>query len=264
MNNFHEAFSKLTDIVSKMDATEFDGQFWSELKTEEEIMEFDHHIELITQSQSWDRKLNWKKGRVLEDFTVFLFNRFFDVTVEKNKRPADNETDIETKLGELPKPNFMNQVIGQKIICECKNKKTNSIDVGTVTKLAEILPKRECDFGIFISILGVGGHGWRYGEGKRKKIMYKERLPIISFTIEELKQLRDGKNFYTMIKNKYNALVDEVDDETGDIPAVGHSEYVKRLIEVAEHLKKTSLLNEQEYLALQEKLIEKYGHPIQD
>jgi hypothetical protein len=264
MEDILEAYSRLDSIVSKMDDSGFDHVFWKNLISKEDFEEFDKHIEIIEESQNWDRKLNWKKGGVLEDFAVFLFNRFQDVQVEKNKRPGDNETDIETQMGEKPKPLFIKQVIGQNIICECKNKKTSSVDVGMVSKLAEILPNRDCKFGIFISILGIGGYGWRYGEGKRKKIMYKERLPIISFTVDELKGLRNGRNFYTMIKNKYRALLDEVDDDSADIPDVDHREYRKRINEFVEHLKKTSLLNEQDYKNVRSRIIEKYGEGIDE
>ena len=178
-------FSKLAQIIDQLN----DDCFWKPIAGDEEaIKEFDKHISLIEESQSWGRELNSKKGKVLEDFAVFLFSRFQDVNVKRNMRPGDNETDLEIRLSEKILPAFMREHIGQIIICECKNKKTSSIDVGMVTKLAELLPKRFSRFGVFISILGMGGYGWRYGEGKRKKIMYKERLPIISFTVEEVKQ----------------------------------------------------------------------------
>ncbi|MDA1547932.1 restriction endonuclease [Bacillus cereus group sp. TH253LC] len=259
-----ETFSDLQNLVAQMDAPEFDDIFWKPIDNPEDLKEFDEHIQQIEESKNWPRELNWKKGGVLEDFTMFLFKRFQDVEVSKNKRPGDNETDIETKLSEKVLPPFMIQCIGPKIICECKNYKTKSVDVGMVTKLAEILPDRKSSFGIFISQLGIGGQGWRYGEGKRKKIMYKDGLPIISFTVDELKELRNGKNLYTMIRQKYYQLVDEVDDETADLPDEFHLEYNKRIQEYVGHFYKCGLLTTTEFESLQKKVEERYGSILED
>lgn len=263
MEDISNAYSMLYDVVSKMDDQSFDHFFWNEIKEEKDIDIFDNHINLIEESQHWDKKLNHKKGAVLEDFSLFLFNRFVDVKVQKNKRPGDNETDIETTLGEKPKPTFMIQTIGPKIVCECKNVKSKSIDVGMISKLAEILPIRGSKFGIFISILGIGGSGWRFGEGKRKKIMYKDRLPIISFTINELKELRNGANFYTMIRCKYWALLDEVDDDSADIPDSAHREYHERLFSFINHIKMTELVDEKEYQSIINRIEKRYGIEFQ-
>ncbi|PGF06482.1 hypothetical protein COM59_24180 [Bacillus pseudomycoides] len=260
-----ESFTDLENLMKQMDGPEFDHMFWKQITDEQSIEAFNNHIREIEESKNWPPKLNWKKGRVLEEFAVFLFNRFQGVEeVTTNKRPGDNETDIETKLSEKSVPPFMIQCIGPRIICECKNYKNKSIDVGMVTKLAEIIPTRGAKFGIFISLLGVGGQGWRYGEGKRKKIMYKDGLPIISFTLEELKELKNGQNFYTMIRQKYYQLIDEVDDETADLPDKFHSEYNKRIREYVDHFHKCKLLTDIELESIQKRIVERYGTWIEE
>ncbi|GGD22886.1 restriction endonuclease [Pontibacillus salipaludis] len=245
--------------LSKVLANVSDDMFWEPIETDEDIVQFKDYIKHIEESQSWDRSRNKDKGELLEEFTMFLFNRFQDVRVTKNKRPADNETDIEAVMSEKAQPPFITQIIGPKIVCECKNKKSSSIDVGMVTKLAEILPTRGSSFGVFISINGMGGYAWRYGEGKRKKIMYKDRLPLISFTVKELEVLLEGNNFLTMIKQKYYQLLDEVDDETADIPEQPNIEYTKRLNEVIIHLEKCELMNSDMALEIKENIRLKYG-----
>ncbi|MEC1699073.1 MULTISPECIES: restriction endonuclease [Bacillus] len=259
-------YTKLADLMAKIETSDnqVDDLFWKPLTEAKDIEAFDNKISVVNDSQSWPRKLNWKKGRVLEDLCEFIFNRFYDVDVKKNKRPGDNETDIETVIGEKPKPPFMQSIIGQKIICECKNKKSTPIDVGNVSKLAEILPTRGSNFGIFISILGITGSGWRYGEGKRKKIMCKHEIPLISFTVKELEVLREGYNFYTMIKNKYNALLDEVDDDTGDIPENTHIEYTKRVSEFLNHLNNCELINQIEFSNLRDRVVKRYGEIFEE
>lgn len=250
------SFSDLNSIINSFD----DNNFWEPLHNDEDALnEFDEHMKNIEESKTWPKNLNAKKGKVLEDLAVFLFKRFYDTKVTQNNRVGDNETDIEAALSDKIRPQFMNDYMGPKIICECKNKKSSSIDVGMVTKLAELVDKRQGKMGIFISILGVGGYGWRYGEGKRKKLMYKDRLAIISFKIEDLKRLREGSNFYTMIKEKVNALVDEVEDNSPDIPNQQHYEYSKRIFEVFSHLKECEIMSKEEMDYFQDKVINKYG-----
>ncbi|MFC7064002.1 hypothetical protein [Halobacillus seohaensis] len=256
-----ESLTEMQKLLDNLDDQEHDNLFWKPLNDDDSIKEFDEHIRLIKESKSWDRKYNHKKGGVLEDFAMFLFKRFPSPTVDKNKRPGDNETDIESTLSDKHRyPPFINDKMGTKFVCECKNKKTTAIDVTMVAKLSEILPTRGSNFGIFISIIGMGGHGWRYGEGKRKKIMYSEQRPIISITVKELEKLREGANFYTMIKQKYDYLIDEVEDETGDIPPADHDEYTKRLNEVVSHLRKCELINEEEFGQINTRITNKYGN----
>lgn len=57
--------------------------------------------------------------------------------MSKNRRPADNEMDVETILSEKIRPAFMNDYMAPKVICECKNKRSAPVDVGMVAKLAE-------------------------------------------------------------------------------------------------------------------------------
>ncbi|WP_225970365.1 restriction endonuclease [Bacillus gobiensis] len=257
-----EQFTLLQTLLEQCENSgdEFDNIIWKPVNVDSAtIQEFDQHVKVVEESKDWPTNLNWKKGRVLEDLAVFLFERFSGVVeVKKNKR-GDNETDIETKLSDKALPTFIKECIGLKIICECKNYKSKSIDVGMVTKLAEIIPDRGSRFGIFISINGMGGYGWRYGEGKRKKIMYSEKIPIISFTLNELKPLREGKNLYTFIQEKYNLLVDDVDDESAELPNESQVEYSKRLHEIIEHFYKCELIDHTQFKIIKENAIKRYG-----
>ena len=59
---------------------------------------------------------------------------------------------MEIDLCRKAQPPFIKEYIGPKIICECKNKKTTSVDVGMVTKLAELIPDREQDLGFLFPL----------------------------------------------------------------------------------------------------------------
>ncbi len=234
--------------------------FWKPLSHDEEIRIFDEYIIKIDDSKSWPPKRNKAKGDLLEDFAVFIFNRFVGSEVLKNRRPGDNETDIEINLSDRALPEFMRLYLSPRIICECKNKTTSSVDVGMVSKLVEILPTRGSRAGIFISLLGISGSGWRYGEGKRKKLFIRTNLPIISFKVDELIQLRSGKNFYTMVKEKLQRLFDEVDDESPDVPEAGHIEYTKRMIELVHHFRKCNIIDDDQVSdQMIKRIIERYG-----
>jgi hypothetical protein len=249
-------FDDLTAIIDRFD----DNFFWRPINSgEKSIQDFNRLFQLVQESQTWGKSRNWEKGRVLEDLAVFIFERFQGVSVLKNFRPADNETDVEVQLDTRIRPAFINDYIGPKVICECKNYKSKSVDVGMVVKLAELLPLRGAKFGVFISILGIGGYEWRYGEGKRKKILLKEGKPLISFRLSELESLRDGTNFFTLIKQKVKALYDEVDDDSPDVPPAGHMEYSKRMLEVVKHLNKCEIISKEECKKFSDKIINLYG-----
>jgi len=252
-----EDFTQLEEVLMKLD----DKCFWKPLNTDEDIGIFDEYISKIEDSKTWPPSKNKAKGDLLEDFAMYIFSRFVGSNVSKNKRSTDNETDIEINLSDRLLPEFMRVHLSPRIICECKNKVTSSVDVGMVSKLVEILPTRGSRVGVFISLLGISGSGWRYGEGKRKKLFIKTQLPIISFKVDELKELRSGKNFYTMIKEKIQRLYDEVDDDSPDIPEMGHVEYTKRMIEIVRHFRKCDIIEDDHVSEkIMGKIHERYGN----
>lgn len=246
-------FSDFQEVLKGLD----DNFFWKPLEPEDRDR-VSSMIDRIEESKTWVNR-NQEKGAILEDFVVFIFERFQGATVKKNLRIADNETDVEVALSDLALNEFMKRYMFPKVICECKNKASSSVDVGMVAKLAELLPLRESNLGIFFSIKGVGGTGWRYGEGKRKKIFNRFRIPILSFRVEELRQLLNGRNLLTMIKEKLNNLIDEVDEDSPDVPDSSHMEYSKRMKYIIAHLEHCSLLNNAEAESIRNRIDSRYG-----
>lgn len=255
-------FDDLVNVIDQFN----DDFFWKPITCEESLKNFDDLLALVDESQSWPISRNRDKGRVLEEFAEFLFGRFGDVDIKCNRLAGGNETDVEVTLSEKIRPSYMNDYIGPKIICECKNKKSESIDVGVVTKLHELLGGRGAQFGVFISILGLGGTGWRFGEGKRKKLFIESQRSkrIISFTVDELRSLRGGNaNFYTMIKQKVQLLYDEIDDDTPGIPTTeSHPEYSKYILETVQHLRKCDLIDEEELSRICKRIESRYGREV--
>jgi hypothetical protein len=236
-----------------------DEMFWNNITTDEDTAIFDEFIIKINDSKTWSSSRNREKGVLLEDFSEFIFSRFAGAAVVKNFRPADNESDLEIKFNEVYQPPFMRQYLSPKMICECKNKARSGVDVGMVAKLAELIPGRHASIGIFISLNGISGRGWKYGEGKRKKILLRDKISIISFRVDELLSLRNGSNLYVMIKEKIRKLHDEVDDESPDPSKKTSSDFTKRNLEMITHFKKFKVIDEELEAALHSKIIEIYG-----
>lgn len=254
-DNPYEEFERLANIINKFG----DEVFWKPITDAETHTKLMKLIEAVEESQTWDKSKNKDKGAILEELACFLLSRFQDAKVISNRLVADNETDVEVVLSEKILPEFIREYIGPKIICECKNYKNKTVDVGMVVKLADLIPKRKARFGMFLSLKGVGGYGWRYGEGKRKKIYLKDNIPIISFRVEEIRKLLTGDNFLTMIKMKLRALIDEVDDDTPTLPNPRDDEYTKRLHEVMDHLRKCDIFSEEELMKYKARVIDRYG-----
>ena len=235
-----------------------DDFFWPPI-TEDERPRFQLVVDEVRSSQTWSRKKNFHKGRALEKFACFVFKKFVEASVSVNRHAGDNETDIEVDLSEAILPAFLQEYVGQKMICECKNT-NDTIDVGMVAKFAELLPTRGARLGVFISQKGLAGHGWKYAEGKRKKLFIKNGIAIVSLKFAELVNcLENNGNLYTMLKQKIRALYDEVDDNA---PAVPHPEsptYASELLMIIEHFRSCALVDELEYKVILQRITDRYG-----
>lgn len=221
------------------------------------VNEFNSLFQRVEESMEWPKERNHEKGALLESMVRFIFQRFQMVaSIERNERTTDNEIDLNIEFSEYLSPEFIKRH-KCKIICECKNVKSKSIDVGQVVKLVNLCKMNTAGLGIFISIKGLGGQKWRFAEGKRKKLWLSEQIPIISFKLDELKKLTTpGYNFYTEIKRKYSLLVDEVED---DSPNVQDPDFLTHLDQTVRTLKKLGLLLDDEYTNVINRINDKYG-----
>lgn len=216
----------------------------------------------IMDSQSWDSSRNKEKGSLLEEFSQILFSRFSCVKkCETNLKNIDNEIDVNILFTEQFSPPFINER-KRHFIVECKNKGSSSVDVGMVSKLVELCEKNEAGLGIFISHKGISGKGWKYGEGKRKKLFLSNKVPLISFKIEELEKYQhEGTNFYSDITTKYSYLVDEIDDNSPILSAelTNEDNFSKFLKESVHELKKKNLITSKEEDLINSRIDKKYN-----
>lgn len=240
-----------------------DDHWWHPFYNENEARDnFNSIIQKLHDSINWDSKRNKEKGNLLEELTKFLFSRFTIKHSCCNLLNKDNEIDLNVTFNEILSPQFIKN-LNLHFICECKNKASASVDVGMVSKLVEICETDKAGMGIFVSYKGISGYGWKHAEGKRRKLFLSKNIPIISFTVSELECFStEGFNFYTEIKKKYQALVDELDFDGTPIKHVKkeNPDFSKFLIETVDELRKIKIISEQEQADLKKRVFDKYGN----
>ena len=257
--------NKLDDLDDILKRIQDDDFYWNPFcKDEEAVKEFEKKIALVEESRSWPKERNDEKGTALEELMKFIFNRFINIgSIERDKLTTDNEIDVYIDFNKNLINIFLSNIKG-KILCECKNI-ANSIDVGMVSKLSELCEKNQSGLGIFISNKGLSkgrsGSMWKNAEGKRRKLYLSNKIPIISFTLDEIKQLKyEGINFFTIIKNKVNYLIDEIDDCTISLPGLDEeSEYIQYLHGNLNHLNHMGFLTDEESEAIKLRIKQKYN-----
>ena len=250
-------FDSIQDVIENAGDNTIWRPFYKNLV---EVDTFNTFIAAIEESRTWPAKRNKEKGNLLEDLMKFIFKRFPNILGVSRAITTDNEIDLDIKFNETLSPQFV-QDKKCYFICECKNMVSSSISVGMVTKLVELCAANKAGIGIFVSLKGIGGSGWRFGEGKRRKLFLKTSIPIISFTLDEIKTLaQPGINFYSLVKNKYRLLVDELDFDGQVIGA--HSQdspdFVQLLQETVQSLHKIDILTNDECTKLLQRIEEKY------
>ncbi len=265
MNN-HEKFYDLLNTMSFDEIDEVlsnasDNIIWRPFYNDTTIKkQYNDLIDKIFESKEWPSIRNKEKGTLLENLTQLLFERFTNHNTCQNSRTSDNEIDVIVKFNEILSPPFIKN-LKLNFICECKNKANASIDVGMVSKLVELCEYNNAGMGIFFSHKGVSGNGWKYGQGKIRKLFLKTNVPIISFKISELENFSvEGYNFYSEIKRKHQALIDEIDYEGAALKNYqkDNPEFFKFLLDTVKELHKLEIISMDDLKKIENTIIEKY------
>ncbi|WP_339264087.1 hypothetical protein MKY07_06155 [Solibacillus sp. FSL W7-1472] len=202
-------YVEIIDFINNAD----DSFFWSPF-TDTELPEFNKLIIDVESSiKSNNKQL---KGNSLETLMTFIYSKFNFAEVESNVILNGNQFDHIITFNDFFRPALIKEHLGNKIICESKNHK-DSISVRDVADLNELLRRNKCSTGIFSSIKTFSRRGknmWTLGEGKRRKMFLSDETIILGFTLKELKSL-ETNNFYTLLKQKYNCLFHETNDDFG-------------------------------------------------
>jgi hypothetical protein len=231
--------------------------------------EKDHFLSLVKAVRdSINTTDKHKKGTSLESLMTYVYKRFEEVAdVHPNVSHGDNQFDHIIEFHDGWVPPFIYNYIGLRMVGESKNHK-KSIGVREVADLNELLRYRRAKVGIFSSVKtfsrGNNGSPWQYAEGKRRKLSLARGVVIIGFTLAEIESLTEN-NFYTMLREKYYNLVDEIEDDyTDHLIDDEKTPYSQRLYLALLQMKKNDILSEDCFQNSLNLLIEKYGPITED
>ncbi|WP_411503451.1 hypothetical protein [Brevibacillus centrosporus] len=237
-----------------------DNQVWRPMHSSAELSEFQQLIDAV--EISFESNSKKEKGDALESLMTFVYDRFESAVVRPNVIQGDNQIDHLIEFVDATTPAFIHNYIGLRIIGESKNHK-KSIDVREVADLAELLRSKRAKLGVFSSAKsfskGKQNNYWQFAEGKRRKLALARNEFVIGFTLDEIKTLTT-KNFYTLLRQKYFNLIDEINDDYTDyLDDSISSSYPRRLLSGIEQLRKNGILTEDQSQDAQRRLTEKYG-----
>ncbi|MBJ8152946.1 restriction endonuclease [Bacillus cereus] len=238
-----------------------DEEVWTPISKEE----CEEYLNLINKVRdTLENGTKKEKGDALEDLMTYVYERFEIAYVRPNVHTGDNQIDHIVEFIDGMTPGFIYEHVGIRMIGESKNHK-DSIGVREVTDLVELLRSKKAKLGIFSSYKtfsrGRNKSPWINAEGKRRKLALandKEKI-IIGFTIDELESLID-KNFYTLLKQKYFSLIDEIDDDVTEYSTEDLTQpYHVRLYESLLKLKENGIIDEEVFEKGKDVMIHRYG-----
>lgn len=236
-----------------------DNHYWEPISSDLDFKEYENLLNDFKKSR--DNGTKSLKGKSLESLMTFIFERFKYAEVNYDKRTSDNQLDHEVYFDEFNVPDFIKRIVGCHLIGECKNH-IKSVSSQEVTILNSNLEIRNCQFGV-ISAYKSFAKGrksvWENAEGKRRKfaLLSNYKRIIIGYNINDFEAILNGANFYTIMKQKYNNIIDEIFDDNIHID---EHPYNERLISNLTHLKDIGIIPEDEYHKYLHSIHKKYGN----
>ncbi|MFB4471729.1 hypothetical protein ACDI16_02025 [Oceanobacillus caeni] len=210
--------------------------------------------------ESFENGSKKEKGDSLESLMTYIYKRFKNIRVYHNERTSDNQIDHIIEFIDGMVPTFIHDNIGLVLIGESKNH-NKSISSREVNNLDELLRAKKSKLGIFSSYKSFSkgpSSLWVNAEGKRRKLALWNQYNriIIGFSINELASLIEN-NFYTMLKQKYYQIIDELNDDTTEndlgLP------YQNRLFNSLNELNENGIISYEIFMESKIKIEEKYG-----
>lgn len=232
-----------------------DNKIWKPIKSKEDIAQFDTLYTAFSESRKNGSKTI--KGNSLEELMDFIYNRFTCISYIKNSHTKDNQIDHMIYFEDGAVPTFIHHNVGLVMVGESKNH-SKSISTREVADLSELLRDRKSKLGIFTSYNSFSRGSkslWCRAEGKRRKLALATNNFIIGFNATELASLKSN-NFYTMIKQKHQLIIDELDNDYDEDEALEHHD---SLHEALINLVDNEIINSTLYPTLKQKIVERYG-----
>lgn len=96
--------------------------------------------------------------------------------------------------------------LGRYFVCECKDWE-KPVDFSTLAKFCRVLDSTKSKFGIIFSKEGITGEGiTKFAEREQLKVHQDREMVIVVVDQNDLKQMINGANFITILRNKYKKI----------------------------------------------------------
>ncbi|MCM3704801.1 restriction endonuclease [Cytobacillus firmus] len=238
-----------------------DHEIWTPIPLEEK----EHFLSLVEQVRvTLENGTKKEKGDALEELMTYVYSRFEIAYVHPDVHHGDNQIDHIVEFIDGMSTPFLIEHVGMRFVGESKNHK-ESIGVREVTDLVELVRSKRAKLGVFSSSKtfsrGLNKSPWINAEGKRRKLAlaYNNEKIILGFTINEIETLVEN-NFYTLLKQKYFSLIDEIEDDTTDYQTSDLTRpYHLRLYDSLVQLKENEIINEESFDLGAKKITDRYG-----
>jgi hypothetical protein len=97
--------------------------------------------------------------------------------------------------------------LGRYFVCECKDKSREPATVTDLAKFCYVLDSIKARFGILFSKRGISGEdGTQYASRERLKVFQNRGIIIVIIDEQDLNHLRNGANFISLLRRKYEEV----------------------------------------------------------
>lgn len=157
--------------------------------------------------QSDDASTPREKGKVLEDFICYVFEKIPGITVSRrNQLNAFLTEEIDIAFWNEQKPNgfhFLHNII----LVECKNW-SNSVGTSEVSYFIQKVQNRGLPYGILIAANGITGSSVEVNRAHQEiSLALSKGLSIIVITLDEIMRLETTNDLIQIFKEKLCELV---------------------------------------------------------
>ena len=152
--------------------------------------------------QSNEASTSTEKGKVLEDFISYVFNKVPGITVSKrNQMNASLTEEIDIAFWNEQKPNgfpFLHHIL----LVECKNW-SNTVGTDQVSYFIQKVQNRGLPYGILIAANGITGSSIEVNRAHQQISLALSRgHSILVITLDEIKELMTTQDLIQLIKEK--------------------------------------------------------------
>lgn len=169
--------------------------------TESELRAYSKMLDFVHLSKSCD-----EKKRALEGLACFLFGKMPGITCRNQVRTSSSEIDLVLSYRGYSMRTLFDDY-GRYALVECKNWE-KPVGSHQIRDFIGKLKKTKCNLGVIFSKNGItGANKGEFGLREIQSIFDSDGIVIAVVDLNDLEQVRSGKNFYEMIDDKIFDLI---------------------------------------------------------